>query len=131
LGHAQKRLLGRRNSRTAAQQARHRRQRQLVALAAEAADDPARGAAYEGIVAEFLAAEDVREMHLDDRQGGGGERVEDGYGGVGIGAGVEDDAVGALPRLLDPVDELALVVRLAEIDRKTDAGGTVEAGILD
>ncbi len=43
------------------------------------------------------------------------ERVENGNRGMRVGAGVQDDAAGPLPRLLDPVDELALGVGLAEV----------------
>ena len=49
------------------------------------------------------------------------KRVEDGDRGVGVGAGVEDDAVGLLARLLDPVDQLALRVGLAEVDGRGPA----------
>src|SRR5215469_2595647 len=70
-------------------------------------------------------------MYLDDRQLCRGERVEDGDRGVSIGAGIQDDAVGILPRLLDPVDELSLMVRLAEIDAEPERLAAFDAGLLD
>src|SRR5258708_26115604 len=115
----------------AAREARRRRERELVALPAEAADDPARGPTYEGIVAEFVAPINVGEVHLDDRQGGGVERIEYGDRGVREGAGIEDDAVCGLPRLVNPVDQLAFVVRLAEIHDEVERSGTFEACLLD
>jgi len=46
---------------------------------------------------------------------------------MGIGAGVEDDAVGRLPRLLNPVDELALVIRLAKIEGEAEFDRAIQA----
>src|ERR1051326_561934 len=85
-------------------------ERELVAVGPETADDSAGCEADIGMMAEALAPEDVREMNLDDRQIGGVERVEDRDGGMRQGAGIDDDAVGGLARLVDPVDQHALVV---------------------
>src|SRR5690348_6141052 len=52
-------------------------------------------------------------------------------GGVGIGAGVDDDARCLLRRFLDPADQLALMVGLAEIDRQAQRLGALVAGLLD
>jgi hypothetical protein len=62
-------------------------------------------------------------MHLEHRQLGGLQRIEDGDRGVRKGAGVDHDACGLLARLLDPGDQLALVVRLAKVDRKPERAG--------
>ncbi len=70
-------------------------------------------------------------MHLDDRQIGGVQRVEDRHRGMGQRAGVDDDAVGRLARLMDPIDELAFVVGLAEIDRQIERRGARQAALLD
>src|SRR5262249_29881825 len=94
-------------------------------------DDPARDPADIGVVAEGLAPIDVGEMDLDDRQLGGGKRVHERDRGVRVGAGIEDDAVGGLPRLVDPIDKLALVVRLPAVELEAQLGGTLEAGLLD
>ena len=87
-------------------------------MGAEAADHALRGRRDVGGVPERLAPEDVRQVQLDHRQLGGVQGVEDRDRGVGVGAGVDDDAVRLLARLLDPVDELAFGVGLAEIDRQ-------------
>src|SRR5665213_729891 len=112
-------------------EARHRLQRQEIALAAQTADHAGRGEADIGAMAEALAPEDVGDVHLDDRQGGSAQRVENGNGGMCIAAGIDDDTVGRFARLLDPIDELPLVVRLAEVDGEAERGGALEAGFLD
>ena len=56
-------------------------------------------------------------MHLDDRHLDRGDGVPERERVVGEGAGVEDDAAEALAfGRLEPVDELALVVRLTALD---------------
>ncbi len=70
-------------------------------------------------------------MHFDDRQIGGVQRVEDRHRGVGQRAGVQDDAVSRLARLVNPVDELALVVGLAEIDRQIERRSPRQATLLE
>ena len=105
--------------------------RQLVALRPEPEDAAIRREADIGMMPEALAPEDVGQMHLDDRHVGGLERVVDGDRGMGQRAGVEDDAVGRLARLLDPVDELAFVVGLAEIDRQVERLRARQAALLD
>ena len=47
------------------------------------------------MMAEGLAGEDVGEMHLDHRQADGPDGIVEGDRGVGVGAGIEDDARGA------------------------------------
>ena len=60
----------------------------------------------------FLALLDVREVHLDDGHPEELDRVADRVAVVRPRAGVEDDAVRPVERVVAPVDELALVVRL-------------------
>ena len=69
-----------------------------------------------GVVAEAFTLVDVRDVHLDHWPLERVQRVEDRDGGVGEGAGVDDDAGGPVPRLVDPVDQLALVVGLLQLD---------------
>lgn len=91
--------------------------RLAVAVKALAHDGRDAGGADEAPLAEILARGDVGDVHLDRRNADGLERVEQGDAGVCIGGGVEDDAVcTVIIRLLDGVDELALVVRLVERD---------------
>src|SRR6056297_781541 len=66
---------------------------------------------------EALALVHVRYMHLDNRPVKGAERVENGNGGMRVGCGVDHDSDGLLARFLYPVDKLALVVALAEVER--------------
>ena len=55
---------------------------------------------------------DVAEMHLHRRQSHGLQRVQNGYAGVGVGGGVDDDAVRLAQRALDDVHQHALMVGL-------------------
>src|SRR5581483_11404190 len=104
---------------------------QLVAVRAEPEYSAVGGEADIGVVAKALAPENVRQMHFDDRQVGGVERVEHGDRGVGQRAGVEDDAVRGVARLVNPVDELAFVIGLAALDRQVERAGAGEAALLD
>ena len=83
------------------------------------------------MVAKILAAENIRQMHLDHRQLGGVQRVEDRHRGMRQRAGIEDDAVGQLARLLDPIDQLPLVVRLAELDRQIERVAPRDAALFE
>src|SRR5439155_8767736 len=112
-------------------QAAERFKRELIAVRPEPENAATGGEADIGMMAKGLATENVRQVHLDDRQLGGVERVEDRDRGVGEGTGVQDDPVGLLARLVDPVDKLALVVGLAEVDLEIERGGAREAALLD
>ena len=91
-------------------------ERQFIAVSAEAADDAQRHRRDVAVVAERLTLVDVGEMHLDDRRFRRLERIVQRNRGVGIGGGIENDAARLAPRLLDPADQLALDIALAEID---------------
>ena len=84
-----------------------------------------------GMVAEILAAMDVRDMHLEDRKIAGLERVENGDRGVGIGAGIYDEAGDGRTRLVNPVDELVLSIALAPVEREVELAGDGAATRLD
>ena len=83
------------------------------------------------MMAERLAGVDVREMDLDYRQFRDQQRIAQRDRGVGEAGGVDDDAVGVVARLVDPLDELALVVALAELDRDVELGRALLARDLD
>src|SRR6185369_7665612 len=83
------------------------------------------------VMAKALTLEDVRQMHLDDRQVGREECIEHRYRGVGQRTGVEDDAVGGFARLLYPVDELTFVVGLPKLDLQVEGRRSGEAPLLD
>src|SRR5262245_43711129 len=100
-------------------------------MSAKAADHAARDAADEGVMTKALALMDVREMDLDDGQIARDQGVEERHRGGRIPGGVDDDAVARLARLVDPVDELPLVVGLAEIDRQPELARLLDERLLD
>src|ERR1700752_3766219 len=83
------------------------------------------------MMAKALAPEDVRQVPLDDRQPGGGERVEQRDRGMGQRTRVQNDAVGRFARLLDPVDQLPFMIGLPEIDLEAECSGPGGAALLD
>ncbi len=83
------------------------------------------------VMAEALAGDNVGKMHLDDRNAGAAQRVVDRDRSMGVGAGVKHDAGGFIARLLDPVDEDALTIVLAEIDLEAEGLRPVGAQLLD
>ena len=68
------------------------------------------------MVTERLAREDVREMHFDDRPVEQRQRVEQRHRGMGERGRVDDHAGMRRSRILDPGNQLALDIRLLEID---------------
>src|SRR6185312_17479546 len=112
-------------------QACDRLEGELVALRPKPENAAGGGEADIGMMPEALAPEDVGQMHLDNRQVGGLERVVHRDRGVRQSAGVENDPIRSLARLLDPVDELALVIGLAEIDGEVERRGPRDAALLD
>lgn len=59
-------------------------------------------------------------MHLDHRRGDCLDRVEQGERCVGQGAGVENDGMGFLRRrFVQPVDQMAFMIALADVDIET------------
>jgi hypothetical protein len=69
------------------------------------------------MAAKLLARMNIGDVHLDGRHTGRKHGVKDGNRRMGVGGRVEDDAGGLVaPRLLDPLDDLALPVRLPELD---------------
>ena len=89
--------------------------RQNISLCAETLDDTPRDRRDEAGVAEGFAGVRVGEVHLDDRGGDGLDRVVERDRRVGKGAGIEDHCFGAT-RCVQPVDKLALMVRLVEFN---------------
>ena len=94
--------------------------RQKIRFGAEAADDALGDRRDRRMVAKFLARENVREMHFDDRRVDRADRIVERDRGMRVGAGVQNHA-GRIGRLVQPVDQVALVVRLAEHDLKVRA----------
>src|SRR6266516_4337641 len=91
-------------------------ERQLVPVRAVA--DEARGDEIgdNGVLSPLLPLVDVREVHLDDRDRERLECVVDRPRVVRPRRGVDDDAVDGVVRVVAPLGELTLVVRLAALD---------------
>src|SRR6185437_597661 len=71
-------------------------------------------------MAEVLAARDVGDVHLDEWGGAHLDRVHHGDGVVGERSGVEDDRELVVTGLVEPLDELALVVGLPDFHVKPE-----------
>src|SRR5215468_9101492 len=83
------------------------------------------------MVTKIFAREDVADVHLDHRHRDRRNRVADRDRGVGISARIDDDAGGlAGGGPVDQIDDLALVVRLAELDRELVAPRGLAAKLL-
>ena len=67
------------------------------------------------MVAERFALVDVGQVHFDHRQFHRGQGVAQRHRGVGPGGGVDDDAGDPAAGLVDPVEQLAFLVGLAEV----------------
>src|SRR6185312_5882964 len=87
----------------------------LVAVGAMA--DEARGdeVGDDRLAPPLLPLVDVGQVHLDDRDRERLERVVDRPRVVRPGGGIDDDRVDGVVRVMAPLDELALVVRLAAL----------------
>ena len=88
----------------------HGFQRKFVTLRTQSANDARRRQGHKGMLAEFVAAEDIGQVHFNNRQFGGLQRVEDGDRGVCIGARIHDDALRLGPGLLNLAHQLAFKV---------------------
>ncbi len=68
------------------------------------------------MVPEGLAPVHIRDMHLDDREFTGVQRIKDGNGCVRERSRIDDDAASPLPRFMDSVDDLMLGIALTKLD---------------
>ena len=73
------------------------------------------GGADIGDLTEFLSRIGIGKMHLDGGDAHGLYGVEQGNAGVGVGRGIDDDAVDAPIGLLNGVDEVAFVIGLLKL----------------
>src|SRR4029077_13959470 len=90
----------------------NRADRQLVAVGTEGGDRAGGDGGERAGAPPGLAGVGVGEVQLDHRAVKRGERVVQAPGVVGERAGVDDDGVAAAACGMDPLDQLALVVRL-------------------
>ena len=91
--------------------------RRRVPVLSQAADDP------NGLVAEIavmppgLTGVDIGKVKFEERDADAEKRIPDGYAGVSVTGGVDDDEVDSiLASLVDPLDESALEVGLEGVD---------------
>src|SRR5687767_12491877 len=95
----------------------NRIQAEQVAHGPETTDHADGDGRYERAMAKALASMNIRQVDLDRRSAAAGDGITERDRGVGVGAGIDDDAGSLRSRLVDPVDQMSLMVRLAEGDR--------------
>src|SRR5450631_885549 len=113
------------------QQMRHASQCQRITLGPKPRDYPVSAKRYIGVVAEFLALVDVRNVNFDDRRIEGIQCVEDRNRRMGECGGIDHNAGGDFSRLVNPVDDLVFAVGLVKAKLKSKLGGEVPAVSLD
>ena len=74
-------------------------------------------------MAEFFARMDVRQVDFNGWEACCRDRVTDRDAGVSVGGGVEEDDVPRAGRLLDPGDQVAFMIGLAELQNVAVPGG--------
>src|SRR6202022_4933779 len=90
--------------------------REPVAVDAEAAKRSEGGLGGEGMMSETLAGVNIADVHFDGWNFHRDQRVMQRDRGVGIAAGIDDDAHSPLRmRLVDEIDQLAFAVGLPAI----------------
>src|SRR5262249_47311001 len=105
---------------------------QQVALRTESRDLPARDGSDHGVASKLLPTVYVRQVDLHDRQLDRGHRVAERDRVMRERAGGEDDACEPLAlRGLEPVDQLALMIRLPALDRVAAATPVVAEHTID
>ena len=72
---------------------------------------------------EFLPGMDVRKMNLNGWQINCRDGISECHTGVGIGGGIQNDDVELAPRFLNPIDQLALDIRLPEFNFRFELRG--------
>lgn len=85
---------------------------QTVDIQAEATNGAEAGRRNHGVMPEVLATEYVRDMHFNDRRRHGFDGVEQSYGRVRVGSGIENDTVGTKSYFMDFVNQKAFYVAL-------------------
>ena len=88
--------------------------REDVALGAESRHQSHGEVGEQRFLPPALAREQVREMNFDERDPHGEQRIPDREAGVGVRPAIQDQSLGAAGKLLDGVDERALVIGLGE-----------------
>src|SRR5260370_5475468 len=106
--------------------------REPVAVDAEAAKRSEGGFGGEGMMPETLASVNVADVHFDGWNFHRDQRVVQRDRGVGIAAGIDDDAHSlAGMRLVDEIDQLALAIGLPAIGLEAELRRGLRAQFLD
>ena len=66
-------------------------------------------------MAEILAGKDIADVDFDRRESDSRHRIAQGDAGMRIGAGIDDKSIEVSWHLVNPIDQLPLVVALAAI----------------
>src|ERR1700730_10563652 len=104
---------------------------QRIALGSKSRDHAVGAQRYIGVVAEFFALVNVRNVHFDDRRFKGIQRVEDRNRRMGECGGIDHDAGCNSSRLVNPVDDLVFTIRLVKAKLKSELFGKLPAIGLD
>ena len=84
-----------------------------------------RSLTHEGNLAEILSLSHVGDMNLNIRNADGFQCVEQSHRSMRICRGVDDDGIGLSERLLNAVNQCALVVALEKLDLVTQLGRSI------
>jgi len=106
-------------------------QGQAVAGGPEAADHPQGLVGQIGVVAKGLAGVDVAQVHLHKRDRHGQQGITQGDGGVGVGAGIDQQAFALAPGRLDAIHQDPLVVALEALQLGPQGLGPGRQGAVD
>lgn len=104
-----------------AEPALHEVERERVRVEPEARDHPGRDRGNDARVPELLARVRIAQVHLNKDESRARHelgRVAQSVGVVREGGGIEDDRSRCIHRFVQPVDELGLVIGLAQVDRE-------------
>lgn len=96
---------------------------ELVAVDPATDDHSGRDGRNVGVMPKAFTRVNVGDVDFDDRHVGGLDRVHNGDRGMRIGARVQDDPLRGGAGLLDPVDQIALVVGLPQLDFEAKTSG--------
>src|ERR1700737_3788827 len=104
---------------------------QRITLGSKPRDHAVGAKRYIGVVAEFFALVNVRNVHFDDHRFKGIQRVEDRNRRMGECGGIDHDAGCNSSRLVNPVDDLVFAVRLVKAELKSELFGELPASSLE
>src|SRR4029077_6652678 len=102
-----------------------------ISIRPQAADHGLRRSRNLGMAVKLIPRVNVRDMNFDDRSFECLQRVDKGDRGERIGCRIDDDRVDRLARGLDYIDQVALVVRLMERERRAEVRCKLLAARLD